>query len=279
MRACVSTSRRVTTAAGVASALAASLVLLSAPFVPSSAFAQDPPPPASAGRNTDKPEEDDYRQTPYTSFGDFNSDEDEAEDTKFFQYGRFFGLSLGVGYEGAFGNRGLLYSGGFPTVELNVHYWFGFNLALLLGISTSTHEFSGDPGEQGGVESFDNWKDSFFKLGASLRYYIDTTDLSAPVTFASPFLELGFANYSRSRTGSRSGDQDRENSLGFNVGGGFQFVVKPKKTYFDLTMKVHSVSFQDSSEQVIIDSTDSSKKVGDANGMFYTVVGSFLFTW
>lgn len=34
----------------------------------------------------------------------FNEEEEEAADTAFFQRGRFFGLSAGLGYQGAVGN-------------------------------------------------------------------------------------------------------------------------------------------------------------------------------
>src|SRR5881628_3466051 len=67
---------------------------------------------------------DDYSETPFTEYGEFNEEEEEADEAKFFQYGRFFGVSVGSGFQGATGNRGLLYQGGFPTLDIKVHYWF-----------------------------------------------------------------------------------------------------------------------------------------------------------
>src|ERR1700722_17820359 len=75
---------------------------------------------ASKDKDKDKantPEEDDYTNSPFTEYGEFNETEEEEEDTKFLQYGRLFGISLGVGFEAVDGNRGQLYQGGFPVVD------------------------------------------------------------------------------------------------------------------------------------------------------------------
>ena len=42
---------------------------------------------AGGSDRTNKPEEDDFTQTPYTEYGSFNEEKEEEEDTKFFQYG------------------------------------------------------------------------------------------------------------------------------------------------------------------------------------------------
>src|SRR5688572_16869261 len=103
------------------------------------AFAYDPTSP-------DKPQPsaqgDEFSETPYTRYGEFNEDEDEAEATTFFQYGRFFGVSAGLGFQGVTGNRGLFWRGGFPTLALKVHYWFSFIFALDLEFTTSAHSFT-----------------------------------------------------------------------------------------------------------------------------------------
>src|SRR4051812_26437303 len=97
-------------------------------------FADEP-----SGR-TNLPEEDDFKGSPYTDYGEFNNQEAEEEaDTRFFQYGRFFGISLGLGTEQVFGNRGALWNGGFPMIELKLHYWFDFNFALALDVFSAPH--------------------------------------------------------------------------------------------------------------------------------------------
>src|SRR5271154_3421653 len=100
--------------------------------------------PAWADSKRDRslpPEEDDFSPTPFTEYGSFNQDADEDAETRFMQYGRLFGVSVGVGDEGVTGNRGQLWQGGFPLFELKVHYWFDFHLALDLGVSLGTHSY------------------------------------------------------------------------------------------------------------------------------------------
>lgn len=250
----------------------------------SRAWAEEPPPPAAPGgagpengggaAHPEKAEEDDYKSTPYTNFGVFSSSEDEDEDTKFFQFGRFFGVSLGTGYSGAFGNRGLLIGSAFPNVDLRVHYWFDFNWALTLGIYTANFGFNADPGGGGSVEEFDY---SLFLFGLTLRYYFDTQNAVAPVAFANPYLSLGFGSYTRTQTPTaRPEEADKESSFGLNLGAGLEFTVKPKKTYFNLEGRIHSVHFNDDGDQVALPTGSS---LPDRNGLFFSVTGSVLFTW
>src|SRR4051812_45090894 len=118
----ISEPRQKHRAASSALPLAAGLVLLL--FFPALGRAE-------AKDRTLLPEEDDFSTTPFTEYGEFNNQEaEEEEDTKFFQYGRFFGLSIGFGTQGVTGNRGQLWQGGFPMVEFKLHYWFDFNIAM-----------------------------------------------------------------------------------------------------------------------------------------------------
>lgn len=237
-------------------------------FTPS--FAEEP-----AGK-TDKPEEDDFKATPYTQFGELDS-EDEEDDLKFFQYGRFFGVSFGAGYQGATGNRGLLYQGGMPAIDVKVHAWFDFNLAMTLGFYTVKHNFVGkilsDP-EDTDPRQYDI---NIFRFGFDLRYYFDTKDLAAPITFAGPYLTAGVGMYSRSLVDSQdSSDIQKETSMGLSAGAGLEFVLKPKKTYFNIESKVHIVSFEDTGEAIEL---SSGQEIPNSSGMFWSLVGSFLFTW
>lgn len=265
--------------------LAFGVALVAASLTSLSAFAVDPPPPASvtepaasgehgAGR-TQQPEEDDFRPTPYTSFGEFN-DEEESEDTRFFQYGRFFGVSLGLGYEGATGNRGALFTGGIPAYELRVHYWFDFNFALTLGIYSAKHQYTGL--RENSADNEQSKHDfSLFKFGAELRYYFDTRDATAPVTFAGPFLTVGVGQYTKTENDiSDPTTVAKDNAFGLSVGAGLEFPLKPRKSYLNLETKFHSVSFNDTGLSV---TTAGSKVTPDTSGLFFTVMASILFTY
>lgn len=209
-------------------------------------------------------EEEDFSDTPFTEYGEFNEESDEAAETKFFQYGRFFGVSLGVGYHNATGNRALLWQGGFPVFDFKVHYWFDFNLALDLAMHTANQYY---------VVNSSNTEVNMLRFGLDLKYYFDTKNLSAPVSFANPYVLLGAGSFTKTETTS-TGDSTPDSSFGISFGAGLEFVVSPRKTFFAIEGKFHSVTFKDTHL-----ATYRSQGIPDLTGLFYTLTGNFLFTW
>ncbi|MEK6704459.1 MAG: outer membrane beta-barrel protein [Bdellovibrionota bacterium] len=221
---------------------------------------------SSASDRTQQPEEDDFSGTPFTEYGEFNQEEEEAAETNFLQHGRFFGVSLGLGLETASGNRGSLWQGGFPLFDLRLHYWFDFNFALNLGLYTARH-FYETPSNNEHVDV------SFIHLGIDLKYYFDTKNLSAPISAANPFLLLGGGAFSKGETSAAQSNAETDSSLGLSAGAGLEFAITPRKLYFDLEWRMHLVSFNDTY------TTTFKPIIDDMTGQFYTMSGSFLFTW
>ena len=216
------------------------------------------------------PEEDDFSTTPYTHYGEFNEEENEEDELRFLQYGRFFGVSLGLGLETVDGGRANLWQGGFPLIDFKVHYWFDFNLALDLGFFTATHYFdTGDPTLGGKTEV------SMFHVGVDLKYYFDTKDVAAPISFANPYVILGGGQFTKTETPEKAENKTSVNSFGATAGVGLEFALKPKKSYFEIEAKAHFVNFSDDNTSKYDAFTDN-KPLG---GRFYTFSGSFLFTW
>lgn len=221
--------------------------------------------PASKGR-TEIPEEEDFSKSPFTEYAEFNEESDEAADTRFFQYGRFFGVSLGAGLEGVSGNRGLLWQGGFPAIDLKVHYWFDFNFALTLGMYTANHAYD----YSGGHVNV-----NMFRLGVDLKYYFETRNLSAAISFANPHVIGGFGNFSKTETNTTAETSAADSSTGVSVGAGLEFALKPRKVYFTLESKLHFVNFKDTFSTQFADQPG----IPNLEGFFYTIMGNFLFTW
>ena len=212
---------------------------------------------------------DEFTATPYTDYGSFNEDEDEAEDTRFYQNGRFFGVSVGLLYEGVTGNRGKLWDNAFPGFEFRFHYWFDFNFALSLGFSTVHHTFDGQVPLGGINDANMTW------VGTECKYYFDTTNASSGLTFAAPHLLLGFGSYTRSQTPQSIPDAtDKDSRFGVDTGAGLEFPIKAKKAYFALDGRFNWVQFKDSGYTGL-----SSFGIPNLKGYFYTVTGSLLFTW
>ena len=215
---------------------------------------------------TDNPEEEDFSSSPFTEYGEFNEEADEANDTRFFQYGRFFGVSLGAGFEGVTGNRGLLWQGGFPGIDFKVHYWFDFNFALDLGIYTVNHNYEGPNGH---VDV------SMFNVGLDLKYYFDTRNLSAPITFVSPYVLAGFGSYAKTETNISQNIVESDNAVGPCAGAGLEFTLSPRKVYFSTEGKLHFLNYKDTNTT----NFQTNPGLPNLTGVFYTVMGSFLFTW
>jgi hypothetical protein len=269
MRGFISTSRL---AACIPAVTLAALLLLALAAAP--AFAQAPGQPAGpgAGEKKDKtlaPEEEDFTGSPFTEYGEFNEEEEEESDARFFAYGRFFGVSLGLGFESVDGNRGLLWQGGFPVVDFKVHYWFDFNVAIDIGFFTASHFYQTTDANGGHIDV------SIFHVGMDVKYYFDTKNLAAAVSFANPYVSVGVGDFNKTETSFTSGNPpDQDNALGLSVGGGVEFAIKPRKTYFEVEAKVHIVQYKDTFTTLFQNSG-----IPDLTGNFYTFTGNLLFTW
>ena len=225
-----------------------------------------------SGDRTNKPEEEDFTQTPYTEYGSFNEEKDEEEDTKFFQYGRFFGVSLGLGIETIDGDRGTLYQGGFPTFDGKIHYWFDFNFAIDIDFYLAQHYFVGQPSSA----LPGRFNVNIMHLGIDFKYYFDTKNLAAAISFANPYLLVGSGTYTKSTVaaqGQASGS-DTDTQVGFDAGAGLEFALKPRKVYFTTEARINIVSFNDVNTQAF-----NSQGLPDLHGNFYTFIASLLFTW
>ncbi len=224
---------------------------------------------ASSDRSQ-QPEEEDYTSTPFTEYGEFNEETQEAEDMKFYQSARLFAVQLGLGMSGATGNRGRLWEGGFPMIDFRTVYWFTFNFALDLDLTSMKHGYSVP--ELGGHTDV-----SLLVLGANLRYYLDTRDASAPIAFANPFLQLGIGSYTLTQTTPSENTTDRDTSFGISAGAGLEFAIKPKSTYLSVDARIHSVTFNDTHSTSY--NVAGAGYLPDLTGLFYTFGANLMFTW
>jgi hypothetical protein len=248
-------------------------------FLPVSSFGaeyEDIDSPLNKKEITNQPEDEDYRDTPYTQYGEFNEEEDEEEATRFFQYGRFFGLGLGGGFQGVTGNRNRVWRGGWPLFELKMQVWLNFDLAIQAGFFLVTHQFdTPDAGQEGTITQV-----AYNRVFAEMKYYFDTTNLAAPISFAGPNLIFGAGSYNKTETNANGTSTDKDSSFGVSAGFGFEFVMSHKKSYFCIETKAHFPTFEDRFTSRFQDTSGSGEAgIQDLTGIFYTITGGFLFTW
>lgn len=235
---------------------------------------QGPPPQQGQPPQTSSPprsDEEDFSETPFTRYGEFNEAEDEEADDKFFQFGRFFGVSFGVGSQFADGNRGSLWQGGFPVFDFKLHYWFDFNIALDVGFRTAQQYFDTVAPTSAPLGHVDV---NLVMVGVDLKYYLPVQDLSAVISFAGPYLIAGVGGYTKTQNSNQQANQDSDSSLGVSFGAGMEFTLSPRRSYFELEFKANIVTFKDTYTTIY-------QSVGLTNmtGNFYTATASVLFTW
>jgi hypothetical protein len=262
MQACTFTSNLRRT--GIVLALGFSISLLFSSFT--LAGAEDSAP---ATDRTQEPQDEDFSSNAYTQFGDFDEEAEEAVDAKFFKYGRFFGMSAGSGFQGVTGNRGALWQGGFPMVDFKVHYWFDFNFAMDLNVFYTTHSYT--------LSSSGSTDVRMNHLGVNFKYYIDTQDLSAAISFAHPYFVGGIGSLSKTEKDLFNNNPvDSDTALSFSAGAGLEFAIKNRRSYLFLEAKLMSpMTFKDT----LTTEFKSSAGLPDLKGLFYTTTASLLLTW
>lgn len=213
----------------------------------------------------DRPEAEDFTGTPWTDYAEFGNDADEAEDLKFFQYGRFFGISLGGGYHHATGNRGLLYEGGFPAIDLKLHAWLNLDFALNISFFTVGHDYT---------EGTESKRARITRIGIDLKWYIPTRNLTSAISFAHPNLVIGFGSFSKVDSNEDSDAIVQDDTIGLTVGTGLEFAIDPGSAYFGIDGRLHFVEYDDTQS-----SKYQSQGIDDLSGIFYSITGNFLFTW
>lgn len=206
----------------------------------------------------------DYRETPYTAFGEYHEAEEERNLTNFFQNGRFFGVSVHTGVESALGNRGSIFRGGIPVMGFQLHYWFDFQFALQLGLQYVQHYYAD------GTARVDA---NITHAGVDFKYYVDTTTLPAPIAFAGPYFLLGFGSYTKveiNRSSSASNDSDTV--FGLTGGMGLEFTLSPKHVFVDLEGRLSYVAFSDQGQRLLSGGAEYSDRTGPLTSLLLKIM-------
>lgn len=201
---------------------------------------------------------------PFADYVPFEDEYDVDENERFMYFGRFFAVGLGAGTQTFGGNIGKLYNTALPTFHFNLLYFFDFRFAGQLHFSSASHSFSAAP--NGYVEA------SLLKLGIDLKYYVDTKNLSAPLTASNPYIIAGVANTFRSQIFHHFGNTDKDTALTLGAGVGFEFALKPRKISLGTEFRVEQVFFQDRFSQEYLVSG-----IEDTTGALFSFTTNILF--
>ena len=218
-------------------------------------------------------------------FDDFNEEleaESVLEDERFFNYGRFFTLNLGLGLTHFTGNRGLAYSNNPPTFNLGIMAFTDFQVSFLLGVSSSKHSMyfedlvEKDPEAPLGVVEV-----NMFRSYVGFRYYIDTTDLNTALTYSNPYITMRFEYWYVNNTFIDRGeiDDDTGGGTGASFGGGLEFPIQLKRSYINYEFLVHTVNFHDRLTRDYQETKNSSRGHNDLSGLGVSSMVSYVINW
>lgn len=227
-------------------------------------------------------------------FSDFNEDLEASqvmEDERFYRYSRFVSLNLGLGVTTFTGNRGLAYEDNHPSFGLGLMYFIDFQNVFVMGFEYSQHTMFIDTYVNG-------YKDqqigavvtSMFRPYFGFRYYIDTSDLGTAITYSNPYF-IGRAEYwyQTNRFPEADGVSDEANGgVGLGFGGGLEFPIEIKKSYFNVEFLYHTVNFFDkytqdyrkiSDDDVAAGANSSDYGYEDLTGNVISIMFNYVISW
>ena len=221
-------------------------------------------------------------------FSDFNEDIEATqilEDERFYRYGRFFSVNLGIGLTTFDGNRGRAYDNEPPSYHFSITYFFNFRVAFNLGLAYSKHHMIIDTQTLGfGATVPGLIEVNMFRTFMGFRYYVDTTDLGTAITYSNPYFALRMEYWyqtnkfvDQEQLGSESGG-----GFGAAIGGGLEFPMEIKVSYIGLEFMYHVVNFFDKfTQNYRQDSSNSESTYGydDLSGNVWTTVVSYNLSW
>jgi len=162
------------------------------------------------------------------------------------------------------GNIGKLYNTAIPVLDFRLIYFFDFRLAGEIGVSSASHAFNAYP--NGAVNV------SLLRLNADLKYYFDTKNVSAAITFANPYVVAGVSQTFRTQSFQDHNSIEKDNAFAISGGAGIEFALKPRKTSIGVEGRIHQIFFQDR-----FSGEYQASGLTDLTGAMYSFVTSLIF--
>ncbi len=218
-------------------------------------------------------------------FSDFNEDLEASqimEHERYYRYGRFFAVNLGLGYTSFTGNRGAAYTNNNPSFHISTTYFFNFNSAVVIGVDYSKHtmvlntKVNISPTDiLGAVET------SFLRPFVGFRYYLDTADLGTAITYSNPYFIGKFEYWYQTNKfiDQRTRDSQKGGGVGTGIGGGLEFPIELKVSYVSVELMYHVVNFFDKYTQDYRKVAASKYGYDDLTGDVVTLLFTYNFTW
>ncbi len=202
---------------------------------------------------------------PFADFSEFESNPDEQEDINFFKNGRMLSIGLLGGMINYTGERAQKYQSSF-RYGLFVSYFFDLHFAVQLQWQSteSPASFRSTDTNLTGNSSMNN-------LGFSVKYFLNTQNVTKGLADLNPYFIVGIASYSNVvRLSAIPGSMSDPGVMGFNGGMGVELPMLRKKMFWGVNLVYDLVNFKDENIPFIWDD----RNYGTAKGDSWTLGGS-----
>lgn len=202
---------------------------------------------------------------PFADYSEFDEAQEEEADINFFRNGRFVTLGFLGGFRGFTGQLGEMTSTS-TAFGLYLSYFFDLRFALQFSYLTSDHAFGFTSGGErvSGTISITNF-------GLSLKYYVNTQNVTKGLGKFNPYVIGGFSRVDRTTRLDDVLNFGKEGAMGFDIGGGIELPMMRNKMYFGAQLMYQLVSFSNENSQI---ATATNPRTGRyANGDTFTLLG------
>ncbi len=192
--------------------------------------------------------ESDDTYDPFADFSEFEDSQEEEADINFFRHGRFFTLGFIGGYRDFTNTLGDLYEGS-PTYGVFLSYFFDLRFALQVSYLTGSHALSFKAPNSGTTVRGDV---AISNLGVSLKYYINTQNVTKGLGQFNPYVIGGFSQVYRTATVRGQEAFSKDTATAFEIGGGIELPLLRNKMYFGSQLTYSLVNFKDENSEIIL---------------------------
>lgn len=213
------------------------------------------------GRNpaqeaTDAENEEDVFD-PFADFSEFESNRDEEEDINFFKNGRMLTLGFQGGLLNYTGEMSQKYQSSF-RYGLFISYFFDLHFAVQLNWLTTD-----SPVSFRAVDANLTGNSSLGSLGFSIKYFLNTQNVTKGLADLNPYFLMGMSNHSRSVRFSAISGTLKDSASGFTGGMGVEIPMLRKKLFWGAQLTYDLVNFKDENVPFSYDSRDYGTSKGD----------------
>ncbi len=226
-------------------------------------------------------------------FNDYQEDVESAqilEDERFYRYGRFFSVNLGIGHTTFSGNRGAAYKDKIPSFHLSVVYFMNFTSAFNFGLEFSKHEMFIDfptirypnrPSTASPEDILGAIDISILRPFLAYRFYFDTSNLNSIFSYSNPYFtaRMEYWYQTNTFTDDSSIDTEKGGGIGAGLGFGLEFPLEIKKRYLGVEALIHPVDYYDADVTGWGPAPGETVGFDDLKGLGYSLKLSLNLTW